>query len=333
MVRFGAIIVISVVIFVSVYLSSDGNTRKSAILAALAATLGFAGQYIVNLSEDTVTNSSNQAGQTYEIAVKKEETPSPTPQPAKKKKYISVPDVTGMRSQEARKNLKKVNLKIDMIQADSTSVAEDYVISQSPVADKKVKRGTVVTIYVSESGPSSEKSEATPAQTPIPTAPPATMPAPTPESTEKILYCCASEYVTLRSIASRSGAALARIYTREAVIYLGTDGEFYYVSYRGQNGYVLKDFFSEDPDAPLNYDKGNAPASTAYYCCASEYATLRSIASRSGTELARIYTRESVQYISSAGEFYYVSYNGQNGYVLKNYFSTDPDAALNYGTN
>lgn len=49
MIKFFAILIIAVVIFVLVYLSSDGNTTQAAICAALATTVAFIGPYIVNL--------------------------------------------------------------------------------------------------------------------------------------------------------------------------------------------------------------------------------------------------------------------------------------------
>ena len=125
--------------------------------------------------------------------------------------------------------------------------------------------------------------------------------------------------------------------TREAVSYISTSGDFYYVNYQGIYGYVLKDFFSTDINAPINYGDGGvdtpSTGSGILYCCASEAATLRSIASRSGDALASVASRQAVEYLSTVGEFYQVRYNGQIGYVLAVYFSADPNAPLNYGTN
>ena len=121
----------------------------------------------------------------------------------------------------------------------------------------------------------------------------------------------------------------------DAAEYLSEDGVFYYVKYNGMKGYVLKDFFSIDKNANLNHGDGSnySSSSTTLYCRASEYATLRSYASVDATALAKVYSREAVQYLGDSGDFYYVSYRGAKGYVLKNYFSTNPSAELNYGTN
>ena len=149
------------------------------------------------------------------------------------------------------------------------------------------------------------------------------------------LYCRASEYATLRETPSTSAYALTTIPSRGVVEYLGVNGSFYYVRYNGMTGYVLQDFFSSDRNASLNYGDGSnySSSSTTLYCRASEYATLRSYASVDATALAKVYSREAVQYLGDSGDFYYVSYRGAKGYVLKNYFSTNPSAELNYGTN
>ena len=82
-----------------------------------------------------------------------------------------------------------------------------------------------------------------------------------------------------------------------------------------------------------NNNGGRVIEDTTLYCRASDYATLRSAPSRSAKEVAKVYSRESVQCISSSTEYYYVVYQGQRGYVLKDYFSTNPSAPLNYGIN
>ena len=171
---------------------------------------------------------------------------------------------------------------------------------------------------------------------PVISAAPAEKPeeTPAPSVLKLTLYCCASEYVTLRAAADRGSAALTRITSRQPVEYLGASGEFYYVSYGGMTGYVLMDFFSLDPAAPLNYGSGSAKVedSIYLYCRASEYVTLRSIPDRSGDALDRIPTRGVCTYLGSIGEFYYISYKGKTGYALQEFFSTNPNAALNYGT-
>lgn len=74
-------------------------------------------------------------------------------------------------------------------------------------------------------------------------------------NTDSILYCRASDYASLREYNSRDAKRIAKIYTRESVVYISETTEFYYVAYQGKRGYVLKDYFSYNPDAPLNYGK------------------------------------------------------------------------------
>lgn len=150
--------------------------------------------------------------------------------------------------------------------------------------------------------------------------------------TGQTVYCRASDFVHLRTSPSRAAASLADIYSGAAVTYEGTSGEFIKVTYNGVTGYVLGEFFSADPSAPLNYGDGGT-SSNVLYCCASDWATLRTAASRSASEITKVMSRESVTYISTSGDFFYVSYKGQKGYILSAYLSSDANAPLNYGTN
>lgn len=74
-------------------------------------------------------------------------------------------------------------------------------------------------------------------------------------SNETMLYCCASDFATLRSQPSTKSNGIVRIKTRQEVAYLGSQGDWYKVRFRGNIGYVLAKFFSTDPNAPLNYDE------------------------------------------------------------------------------
>ena len=231
----------------------------------------------------------------------------------KKTKMVGVPDVEGLSSSAAKDLLESSGLKANIVKTESQTVDYDYVISQSPISGSEVEKGTKVKVYVPDSQ--------------------------LIDSSRK-LYCCASENVTLRSKPSRSASKLNTIYSREAVEYLGDSGEFIYVKYKNQKGYVLEEFFSSNPNAPLNYSSGNVKGDTSsgsqqytiMYCCADKYVTLRASASRSATALDKIYCREAVECISSSGEFYRVKYGAKYGYVLKKFFSTDPNAPLNYDT-
>lgn len=291
--------------------------------ATLAATLPKLLKNETKTEGSEAKTKSEKAVKT--AAVEKADTGKKKAAAAKKsEEMISVPDVVGLRSDEAKARLAGAGLIVSEIQAESSSVETDYVISQSPVGDKKAKSEDTVTIYVSAANPADAQPRADQMKT-------ETL---QPNPASKVLYCRASEFATLRASASTGAAELAKVSSRQAVQLLDETGEFYYVAYNGQNGYVLKDFFSEDPNAALNYS-GSAPAqpsTVTYYCRASISATLRSIASRDGADLAQIGSGEEVQCLGESGEFYNVIYKGQNGYVLKDFFSQDPNAPLNYGS-
>ena len=96
---------------------------------------------------------------------------------------------------------------------------------------------------------------ATPTPTPRPTPTPTPTPIPTPTpavsretaSQGRIMYCHASEYVTLRSTPSTSADALDYVLRGEAVECLDTAGEFYRARYKGKTGYVLASYFKDSP--------------------------------------------------------------------------------------
>ncbi|MBE6739592.1 MAG: PASTA domain-containing protein [Ruminococcaceae bacterium] len=219
---------------------------------------------------------------------------------------VTVPNLIGLSSEDAQKLLNSNNLSFTIIETASTSVAKGFVISQSPVAQTTVEPLSFVTIYVSGT-----------------------------ETNEVSLYCRASISATLRDVPSRSGAKLADIACGEKVTYINSSGEFYYVQYKNAYGYVLVDFFSTDKNAPINYGTGSAPlvVNDYLYCRASQYVNLRSYPSTSAPSLAQIYCRERVTYLGTAGDFYYVSYRGAEGYVLKDFFSKDSNAPINYKKN
>lgn len=190
-------------------------------------------------ADEVVTTGISET--TSNIQSTTEETAETTEQPTTVES-ISIPDVVGMSQIDAEDKLDKSGLSVIVQEGEDDSTPNGYVISQSPLAGKTVNKGESVTIYISKK------------QT-VPT----TVSSNNSSSVDnkKYLYCCASDFATLRNKPSRSGSEIVKITTREKVEYLGRDGEFYYVSYKGDKGYVLADFFSEDINAPLNYGTGN----------------------------------------------------------------------------
>jgi hypothetical protein len=72
------------------------------------------------------------------------------------------------------------------------------------------------------------------------------------------------------------------------------------------------------------------PAPDVLYVCASDFVTLRTSPSISATAIVRINTREPVERLSESGGWTQINYNGQTGYVLSKFLSSDPNAPLNY---
>ncbi|MCD8159110.1 MAG: SH3 domain-containing protein [Clostridiales bacterium] len=71
---------------------------------------------------------------------------------------------------------------------------------------------------------------------------------------------------------------------------------------------------------------------TILYCNASDYATLRTAPSRSAGAICTLGYNTPVTLLGTSGEFYYVSYNGTNGYVLAEFFSYNSYPEKNYGS-
>ena len=207
------------------------------VLAAVAIALAVCAA--MGLFGDNKNTGNNNSQSVYIPSTVVSETkiyetkPAPTDPPVEK---ITVPDVVGMSKSDAIDKITNSGLIYSVSEADSDTVPKGFVVSQYPVSGNSIEKGSTVTIYVSN-----KKETAT---TP-------------PADNKTYLYCRASDFATLRTGPSRSNAEIVKIKSREKVEMLGTDGEFYYVSYNGKKGYVLKDFFSTDKNAPLNYGTGN----------------------------------------------------------------------------
>ena len=288
----------------------------SGIAVAVIAALAIVGFVLFNSLNSGEKNSSENETTVAEETTQEETEPPTTAVPTTESNIVIMSDESGKKLSDAESELKKLGLKVETKFEETDSVAEDYVIRQSVEPGRQLNKGDTVMLYV--------------AKVPKETKPP------TEQSDDDVyLYCCASDYVTLRDRPSRTGLEKAKISTRESVKYISSTGDFYFVSYGDKIGYVLKEFFSENKNAPLNYGNGNALLQTSdtLYCCASNYATLREAPSRDSDEICKIYTRDEVSYISATGDFYFVSYGNSTGYVLKSYFATSTDAPLNYGAD
>ena len=298
--------------------SSAGLVILIVVLSLLLLGGGgfFLYNYLNSELDKAAANSATQAA-TEEATEATEPEATEAPQTEKKDDIVLMPNVTGKKLSEATAEIFDLGLKIDTQYEVSTTLAEGYVTRQSIEPARELKKGETVLLYVAKK----------PAETSAPKS--------NGSSSDDTLYCCASDHVTLRDRPSRTGLAVATIKSREAVTYISETGEFYYVSYGSKTGYVLKEFFSKDKNAPLNTGSGNSPLkpNDTLYCTASDYAVMWSSASMSSSEVTTIDPREEVTFISADGDYFYVSYKSYSGYVIKNDFAANAYESLHPGTH
>lgn len=202
--------------------------------------------------------------------------------------------------------------------------------------------GCSVTISIGESD-KEEKivvEEITPTQepelspTPIPTPTPVQqVQIQTPKNTTQYLtYYVANckQSITLRPQPDVSSGELCQIPLGAAVSYLeSARNGFYKIVYNGTTGYALASYLSVSrPTGITSYASGelidntnNFP--TYYVVNCKESITLRTSASTQASEICQIPLGAAVSYISAASNgFYYISYQGNNGYALASYLSS-----------
>lgn len=227
----------------------------------------------------------------------------------------TMPDLIGLTKEDAISKLSEMGVGVkDIVETETDSAEPGYVFNQSPSKNQELTPDVDVTIYVAV-----ERSTQPPT-----TAEPTTEPQPTASSPGygTTLYATAYEGAALRAEASRSGRQLATVNYGESVTYLESYGEFYYVSYRGVRGYVLTEEVSVDSVAPTTVTgSGDLRTGDSLYCIAGEGSKLRSDTSVFSSELATISRGERVSYLGQSGDWYHVSYNSRDGYVLKRDFS------------
>ena len=125
-----------------------------------------------------------------------------------------------------------------------------------------------------------------------------------------------NEFITLRSQPDTSASELDRIPLGARVDILEGGGNgFTKVSYKGQTGYALAYYLGSINS--LGYE---SKLLRVVNC--NEWISLRTAPDTSASTITRIPLGESARYISEAGNgFYQVSYNGQVGYALAEYFT------------
>ncbi len=191
---------------------------------------------------------------------------------------VEVPDVTGMREDEAKTTLLNAGLDVKSEYQENQKVSKGDVIKQDVEAGTKVEPGETVTIYVSKGMETSEETgttENTGSRASASTGSssnsnsgnsdygnfPSGFVAPkgrTPGNGD-ILYCCARDFVALRNGPSTSSSEILRIQPRVSMICKGISAnqEFYLVEYTSggtvYTGYASTRWTSTDPNEPYEY--------------------------------------------------------------------------------
>lgn len=239
---------------------------------------------------------------------------------------VKMPDLIDMDSDSAVEMLEELGLSANCISMYSDTYSKGQVFKQNPKEGEEVDVGAEVVLYVSDGPEPTEKpkEEVETKTQEIST----TAPAQSGNSTTGRTLYCRTDEITLRDIPSRYGNKVAAIKMDESVTYIETVYDFYKVKYNGKTGYVLAEFFSENPDAPLNNSTGNFHEGTTLFSRASGDLHLRVSPSTSARSIATIGPHDRVTLISLGGEFDKIEYNGQIGYVLDKFLTDNPDAAL-----
>ena len=138
-------------------------------------------------------------------------------------------------------------------------------------------------------------------------------------SARQIDWC--EEYVNLRENPDSKSRSLCKVYIGEVVMASRYNSAFSYCCYNGQYGYIRSEY--------LNADIQPWSEGTFYVTNCREYISLRRMPSKSAAVLARIplgATLDGIYYHDggdTSGDFVYVKYNGQYGFVLWDYLAAE----------
>ena len=130
-----------------------------------------------------------------------------------------------------------------------------------------------------------------------------------------------NESITLRVSDSTNAKEIKQIPLGAAVSFMENAANgFYKVSYNGSTGYALASYLSVDP---YNHYVASTKASTVWsgkVVRCNEYITLRRTPSTKGEEITKIPLGAIVTVYSGADNgFYYIDYDGFEGYALAGY--------------
>ena len=177
------------------------------------------------------------------------------------------------------------------------------------------------------------------------------------QTTGTIVNC--TSWVSLRKAANTTSTRLAKPPKGATVTVLGESGSYYQVSYNGQTGYVSKQYVavsaastgsagstgSTGASGSLSGSSGSsgslsgsstgstAPAQTTgtIVNCTS-WVSLRKAANSTSARLAKPAKGATVTVLGQSGNYYQVSYNGQTGYISKEYVAVSAASAGSTGS-
>lgn len=146
----------------------------------------------------------------------------------------------------------------------------------------------------------------------------------------------ATSNVHLRSQASQYSDSLGIVYEGMTVTVTGESGTWYTANYNGQRGYIAKKYIEMIAEEPKQTDN-TADTTTEQSTGENDYSAFEKVLegtlttqvnlrSGPGTEYSRILIMEagaSLQVYGTVGEWYKVSYNGEEGYASKTYVRTE----------
>lgn len=183
---------------------------------------------------------------------------------------------------------------------------ESAKLEESNIAEKSAVQETVAEVAHSESLQETQPQTAVVTQAQVLT-------------TLYVVNC--NESITLRVSDSTNAKEIRQIPLGAAVSFMENAANgFYKVSYNGSTGYALASYLSVDP---YDHYVASTTASTVWsgkVVRCNEYITLRRIPSTKGEEITKIPLGAIVTVYSGADNgFYYIYYDGFEGYALAGY--------------
>ena len=189
---------------------------------------------------------------------------------------------------------------------ESGTEEESAKLEKNNIAEKSAVQETVAEVAHSESLQETQPQTAVVAQAQVLT-------------TLYVVNC--NESITLRVSDSTNAKEIRQIPLGAAVSFMENAANgFYKVSYNGSTGYALASYLSVDP---YNHYVASTTASTVWsgkVVRCNEYITLRRTPSTKGEEITKIPLGSIVTVYSGADNgFYYIYYDGFEGYALAGY--------------